>query len=125
MADWKAKLPMRFSSLKLIDVSVEGVHGDTVIVDRPLTVSARIDPGKLAPEEIRVEMMIGQRSGQDFVRPPESVPLALTDRSGDGILTFSADYIVKQNGLYSYGVRVIPRHQDLAEKLETGLILWG
>lgn len=125
MADWKAKLPMRFSSLKLIDVSVEGIHGDTVIVDQPLTVSARIDPGKLDPGEILVEMVIGHRNGHDFIRQPESVHLVLTDRSGEGILTFSADYIVKQNGLYSYGVRVIPRHKDLAAKLETGLILWG
>ncbi|MEI7638583.1 MAG: hypothetical protein WCJ37_14840, partial [Syntrophus sp. (in: bacteria)] len=94
-------------------------------VDQPLTVSARIDPGKLDPGEILVEMVIGHRDGNDFIRQPESVPLALADRSGDGILTFSADYIVKQNGLYSYGVRVIPRHKDLAAKLETGLILWG
>jgi hypothetical protein len=33
--------------------------------------------------------------------------------------------MVKENGLYSYGIRVIPRHRDLASKLETGLILWG
>lgn len=125
LADWKSKLPMRFSSLRLIDVSIEGIHGDTVIVDQPLTVSARIDPGKLAPEEILVEMMIGHRNGHDFVRQPESVPLKLVGASPDGILTFSTDYIVQQNGLYSYGIRVVPRHNDLASKLETGLILWG
>ncbi len=125
LADWKAKLPMRFSSLKLIDVSVEGIHGDTVLVDQPLTVSARIDPGKMAPGEILVEMMIGHRNGRDFIRAPESVTLPLAGASPEGILTFSTNYIVKENGLYSYGIRVIPRHEQLEAKLETGLILWG
>jgi len=125
LADWKAKLPMRFSSLKLIDVSVEGIHGDTVLVDQPLRVSARVDPGKLTPEEILVEMVIGHRNGRDFIRQPDSVTLELADTSPEGILTFATDYMVKENGLYSYGIRVIPRHRDLASKLETGLILWG
>jgi len=125
LAEWKSKVPMRFSSLKLIDVSVEGIHGDTVIVDQPLRVSARIDPGKLAPEEILVEMVIGHRNGHDFIRRPETVPLELSGESAEGILNFAAEYIVKENGMYSYGIRVIPRHPDLASKLETGLILWG
>jgi len=125
LADWKGKLPMRFSSLNLIDVSVEGIHGDTVMVDQPLKISARIDPGKLAPEEIRVEIMIGRRNGHDFVRPPDCVPLKIAGRSPEGVLTFSTEYIVRENGLYNYGLRVIPRHEHLASKLETGLILWG
>ncbi|MDI9570672.1 MAG: alpha-glucan family phosphorylase [Pseudomonadota bacterium] len=125
LADWKGKLPMRFSSLRLVDVSVEGIHGDTIMVDQPLKVSARIDPGKLAPEEILVEIMIGRRNGHDFVQPPECVPLEIVGRSPEGILTFSTDYVVRENGLYNYGLRVIPRHESLASKLETGLILWG
>ena len=52
MADWKLKVPMRFSSIKLIDVSFEGIHGDTINVGEPFTVKLRIDPGKLNPDEL-------------------------------------------------------------------------
>jgi len=125
IADWKYKIPMRFSSVKLIDVIVEGIHGDTVNVDQPLTVSVRIDPGKLSEEEIYVEMIIGQRDNSGFTGTPESVPLKRASVAPSGMVTYMAEYLVRQNGTYSYGIRVMPYNRLLSSKLETGLILWG
>ena len=125
VADWKYKIPIRFSSLKLLEVIVDGIHGDTVIVERPLTVSVRIDPGKLAEMEIYVEMVIGQRGPGGFIGEPESVPLERVSRAPDGVITYSAVYHVRQNGSYHYGIRVIPFHRHLASKMESGLVLWG
>jgi len=125
LADWKRKLPMRFSSLRLIDVIVEGIHGDAINLDQPVVVNTRIDPGALGPEEILVELMIGRATGGEFIEAPECVPLKVSEKGEDGILTFSTQYELKQNGLYSYGIRVIPYHKSLAFKQETGLVLWG
>jgi phosphorylase/glycogen(starch) synthase len=125
LADWKRKLPMRFSSLRLLDVSIEGIRGDTILVERPLTVAVRIDPGKLEPEEVLAELVIGKKEGSGFADPPESVPLQITGRAADGVLTFSVSYTVLQNGAYSYGIRVLPYHPHLAAKQETGLVYWG
>ena len=61
LADWRRKIPMRFSSLRILDASIEGIHGDTVLVDQPLIISARVDPGNVEPEEILVELIIGRR----------------------------------------------------------------
>jgi phosphorylase/glycogen(starch) synthase len=125
LADWKRKLPMRFSSLRLLDVSIEGIRGDTILVERPLTVAVRIAPGKLEPEEVLAELVIGKKEGSGFADPPESVPLQITGRAADGVLTFSVSYTVLQNGAYSYGIRVLPYHPHLAAKQETGLVYWG
>jgi phosphorylase/glycogen(starch) synthase len=125
LADWKRKIPMRFSSLKLLDVSIEGIHGDTVLVEQPLQVNARIDPGKMEPDEILVELLIGRKDGYDFNGVPDCAPLKVADRTSDGVLTFSVEYIVKQNGPYYYGIRILPYHKRLASKQETGLILWA
>ncbi len=124
LADWKRKIPMRFSSLKLLDVAVEGIHGDTITIGQPLIIKARVDPGKLEPAEIRVELMIGKESGHGFADIPECVPLELVGTS-EGILTFSVQYILKQNGTHAYGIRVLPYHKNLSSKNEPGLILWG
>ena len=125
LADWKLKIPMRFSSLRLLDASIEGIHGDTVFVDQPLTVSARIDAGKMEPDEILVELVIGRKDGYEFAESPDCVPLKLANKTLDGVLTYSAEYIVKQNGRHIYGIRVLPYHKNLAAKQETGLILWA
>jgi phosphorylase/glycogen(starch) synthase len=125
LADWRRKIPMRFSSLRLLDASIEGIHGDTVLVDQPLIISARVDPGKVEPEEILVELIIGRRDGYEFADSPDCIPLSVAKKGSDGILTYSAEYIVKNNGPYSYGIRVLPRHKNLAAKHATGLILWA
>jgi phosphorylase/glycogen(starch) synthase len=125
IADWKLKIPMRFSSLKFLNVSVEGIHGDTMIVEQPLMINASIDPGKLEPDEILVELVIGKVEGQRFVGDLACVPLEITHTSEDGILTFSVEYKVKQNGTYNYGVRVVPYNRRLPYKHEAGMILWG
>ncbi len=125
LADWKRKLPMRFSSLRLIEVSVEGVRGDTILVEKPLTVTVRIDPGKMEPEELLVELIIGKRDGHGFVGQPECIPLAITDRRNRKGITFSVSYTVRQNGSYAYGIRALPHHPHLATKQETGLVYWG
>jgi hypothetical protein len=46
-----------------------------IFAERPLDVSVRIDPGKLEPEELLVELMIGQKDGSGFAEPPECVSL--------------------------------------------------
>jgi phosphorylase/glycogen(starch) synthase len=125
LADWKRKVPIRFSSLRLLDVSIDGVRGDTILVEQPLTVTIRIDPGKMAPEEILVEMLIGKRDGSGFVDEPERVPLTLSGQTRDGVLTFSVSYTVRQNGAYAYGIRTLPHHGHLATKQEPGLVYWG
>ena len=125
LADWKRKLPMRFSSLHLIDVSVDGVHGETIIVEKPLAISIRIDPGKMEPEELLVELVIGKKEGVGFAEPPECIPLTVASRAADGVVTFAVSYTVRKNGAYAYGIRVLPDHPHLAAKQETGLVYWG
>jgi phosphorylase/glycogen(starch) synthase len=125
LADWKRKLPMRFSSLRLLDVSIEGIRGDTILVESPLTVTVRIDPGKLEPEEVLAELVIGRKGGSGFADPPDCIPLKIVGREANGVLTFSVSYTVMQNGAYAYGIRALPYHPHLVAKQETGLVSWG
>ena len=94
-------------------------------MERPLTVTVRIDPGKLEPEEVLAELVIGRKGSSGFVDPPECIPLRITGREANGVLTFSVSYTVQQNGAYAYGIRALPYHPHLAAKQETNLVSWG
>jgi len=124
LSDWKMKVPLRFSSLRLVDVSFEGIHGDSIPVGEPFTVKVRVDPGKMERDEILVELVIGKVEKQDFLREPENIPLECSG-SEDGILTYSCRHSVQESGSYSYGVRAIPYKKDLMKKQELCLVLWG
>jgi phosphorylase/glycogen(starch) synthase len=124
LADWKRKIPSRFSSLRLLDISLKGTLGDSILLNKPFTVVVRIDPGKLDPEELLVELLVGKSDGRDFVTSPDVVSLTAT-RDSKGTLSFSAEHVVRENGQYAYGVRVMPWNKNLDWKQEAGLVLWG
>jgi phosphorylase/glycogen(starch) synthase len=125
LAEWKSTLPLRFASLRMIDFSVEGFHGDMIHVSEPLEVTVHIDSGKMNPEEIFVEMIIGKRGKNGALTDVECVPLDLRDKTDPAHLTFTVEYTVRSNGPYAYGVRVMPYHPRLSSKVEPGLVFWG
>jgi hypothetical protein len=125
LAEWKSTLPMRFASLRMIDFTVEGFHGDMIHVDEPLAVTVHIDAGKMNPEEIFVEIIIGKKGKDGLLTDMECVPLALKDASDPALLKFFVEYKVLSNGPYSYGVRVMPYHPRLSSKVEPGIVFWG
>jgi len=57
--------------------------------------------------------------------PPLCLPFKAAERASDGILTFQIEYVVRKNGSYFYGIRVLPYRESLTDKQETGLVLWG
>ncbi len=124
LADWKLKIPIRFSSLRLKDIRVEGATGDSIALGQPLTIKVRIEPGKLTLPEILVQLVIGPTDGHDFTAKPDVITLkGLADNRG--ALIFSGTHELAQNGRYTYGIRVLPQTDGLDNPLETGLVLWG
>lgn len=124
LADWKRKIPIRFSSLRLKDIRVEGLLGDSIAIGQPLTVKVRIDPGKLTLTEILVQLVIGPTNGEDFLRPADVVTLKGAPDSR-GALIFTGTHELQENGRYAYGIRVAPHHEGLEKALDSGLVLWG
>lgn len=124
LADWKRKIPGRFSSLRLKDIRVEGVTGDSIAIGQPLTVRVRIDPGKLTLPEILVQLVIGPTDGRDFIGPPEVIALTGAPDS-PGTLVFTGSHELAENGRFTYGIRVVPQTEALEDPLESGLVLWG
>lgn len=124
LADWTVKLPVRFSSLRLLDAAFDGIHGDTLLVGKPFRVDVRIDPGTMTAEEILPQLVIGKTERQEFVSDPECIPLRLTKRD-NGILTFSCAYEVQESGSYAYGIRIIPHNANLTSPQDLKLVLWG
>ncbi len=126
LADWKRKVPMRFSSLKILEVAVEGLYGEEMQVGQSIIVNVRVAPGKMEREEIFVELMIGPvGGGGEFLNDPEKIHLETVAAEQDGVLKFSTAYVIKQNGAYAYGIRVVPFHRDLPYNYDSGLMIWG
>ncbi|SDF18228.1 alpha-glucan family phosphorylase [Desulfovibrio legallii] len=127
LAAWKADLATRFGTVKVEEIIVSGVENNTMFCGEPVSVRLHMHLGSMKPEEILVQLVIGQAlSNGNFTSKPEVLRLEQrhADHGDDG-MNYAASYIPAHSGHYRYGIRILPVHPALASPLETGLILWA
>lgn len=127
IAKWEQDLPARFGTLKLLEITLTGADGNTMICGEPLNVKLRLHLGQMRKDEILVQLVIGRTySNGNFRGVPEHLRLESrpSANGGDDMIYF-ATYIPKRNGPYRFGIRVMPVHEGLSNPMETGMVLWG
>ncbi|MCK9230608.1 MAG: alpha-glucan family phosphorylase [Syntrophales bacterium] len=126
LADWKQKIPFRFSRDHIRWYKVSGFTGDRLNVGETFRVEAGVSPGKLSEEEVRVELVIMEAREQDVLTRQDVVVMTKTDADeAEGTLVFAGEYRAEKAGTFVYGIRIIPVHPDLFSYQETGLVHWA
>jgi alpha-glucan phosphorylases len=127
LAAWQSDLPARFGTVKVDELTISGVENNTMICGEPVSVQLRMHLGEMKPQEILVQLVIGQALINGSFRDKPEI-LRLEPRSGengqDG-MRYTASYIPSFSGHYRYGVRIMPVHPAQASPLETDNILWA
>ncbi|MDD5476395.1 MAG: alpha-glucan family phosphorylase, partial [Syntrophales bacterium] len=126
LAEWKQKIPLRFSRDHIRWYKVRGFTGDRLNVGDSFHVEAGVYLGKLAEDEVRVELVI-MESGEKAVSTwQEAVTMNKTavDESEETII-YSGEYRTDKAGTFVYGIRIIPVHPDLFCYQEPGLVHWA
>jgi len=119
VGEWKRKLPSRFTSLALGEVRVSGLHGSVLNINNTMMVSATVQPGKMRPNEITVEIVVQDTGGAVSV-----FPMSLKKNRGPHLL-FEGVFQPPRTGQFRYGVRVVPHHQDLVTQFDPAMVCWG
>ncbi len=129
LAAWNAEIASRFASVKVGDIRVDGIDGDSLTCGLPLGVQIDINLGSMATKELLVQLVIGPATpaGDDFAGYPEVVRLTPSRMKAgdDGVITFKGTYVANRNGRYVYGFRVLPITEGLESPISTGLVIWA
>jgi starch phosphorylase len=120
VAAWKAKVRQAWGgvSLRRIDTPRRQMtFGESMLIQ----VAANLNG--LAPEDVRVELLIGRASqvGQD--KELQAIPMQPVGWE-DGHCTFQLELMPELCGRLLYRVRVYPYHELLTHPFETGLMVW-
>ena len=127
LANWQNSLPSRFCTLKVDELAISGIEGNTMTCGEPVSVQLRMHLGEMQAEEILVQLVIGRALPNGSFREKPEI-LRLEPRSGakdQNDMRYVASYIPSFSGHYRYGVRIMPVHPAQASPLETDLILWA
>jgi glycogen phosphorylase len=122
LARWKERLHAVWGQLR-IDAIDTNIDEEVSVGDR-LPIKVCINPGEIPLSEIAVDIYFGVLDSRGTIRGGEIVPLEpLKDPDSAG--HFSGELECRFCGRHGFMLRVMPRHPELGNVYDPGLILWG
>ncbi len=123
LAHWKERVRQAWGAVRVLRVEV--ALPEETLVGTEFEVKAWIETGPLAPADLSVQVYMGKlRERRDIVEP-EAIEMIPGDGDPAGGRVFSVRIPCKTSGTQGLTVRVLPRHEDLGQVHETGLIAWA
>ena len=135
LANWKNRLRQEWNSVKIEDVEVqvhngknfEPLNGSTgaLEVGAELQITARVGLGRLNPDDVSVQIYHGivdswGNINQGCIKQMTNETAAKKENTH----LFSGTIKCSRSGKCGFALRVLPKHEDLAEPYEPGLVVW-
>jgi starch phosphorylase len=133
---WKASTRTGWSDLQFADVQIQTTqekpyaswngHKPELMVGGELKINAMVRMGRLKPTDICVQIYHGQVDSAGRVEDGHITDMQYVENSlnPDGIATFAGGLPCHISGQHGFSLRIVPRHEDLVETYESGMILW-
>ncbi len=124
LAGWRRDLARGWRQIRVVGVESNG-H-DPMHVGTDLHVKVRVELGGLKPDDVEVQLFHGLVDSLGEIPQPHTVPMSHNGRPESGSTwLFTGAIPCSASGQHGYAVRVLPRHGDLANSFEPGLVTWG
>jgi len=134
-SNWKSNFKKAWPEFAVKDVVMEvgdGNGNETLNSKQPqlkigskLSIKALVKLGKVSPNDVSVELYHGLVDNWENIKNGSAVRMDYERNSEqDGEHWFVGSMPCRKTGQHGVAVRVLPRHADLANPYEMGLILW-
>jgi starch phosphorylase len=125
LAAWKQRVKAAWPQVRVEHVESSGV-ADAPEVGSVLSVRAFVALGDLAPDDVEVQLVHGLVDNLGEVPNPRTVVMSHNGAARDGgAWVYRGTIPCRTSGHHGFAVRVLPKHPDLANPFEPGLITWG
>ena len=123
LSQWRRKLMREWSQIRVEAVDADGK--DAMRVGAELEVQARVNLGNLTPDDVAVQLFHGIIDNADNIPEPSTAMMATNGEHSGATWLFKGKIRCQSSGHYGYSVRVLPRHANLGNAFEPGLVCWG
>jgi starch phosphorylase len=122
LAAWKARVVKQWPNIKITQVQAD--KPEEVVVGAGITVHAWLSLGELTPDDVDVQLYQGAVDAKGDLAWPKTIPMNYV-KTQDGLHEFVGIISCQASGLHGYTVHVLPKHDNLNNPYEMGLILWA
>jgi starch phosphorylase len=124
LAAWRRSLHRGWPQVRVLNV--ESAGADPMHVGGELCVKAKVVLGPLSPDDVQVQLFHGLVDSMGEIPRPNIVLMSADGKGADGAgWHFQGAIPCHSSGQHGYTVRILPRHTDLANPFEPGLVCWG
>lgn len=134
-SQWKADIRESWPQCEVKDVTMRVLEGDVseemnprqpqLKVGSQLAVRALIKLGSISPDDVSVELYHGPVDTWGNIREGDAVRMDFEKPADEqGEHWFTGSMPCKKTGQHGVAVRILPKHTDLVNPHELGLILW-
>ncbi len=123
LATWKDRLRSHWHEVRVAEVQAPGAQ--VLKVGDALQLAARVHLGPVPPEDVAVEAYYGALTPDGEIEHGQAARLSFARNAGDGHHWFEGAVPCKASGRNGYAIRVVPCHEDLADRYDQGLVVWG
>jgi starch phosphorylase len=123
LARWRRGLQQGWPQVRVEGVESNGV--DPMRVGGELEVKARVNLGGLSPEDVEVQLFHGVVDSFGDIPNPGTVTMSHNGAHDGNTWQFRGTIPCRSSGQHGFAVRVLPRHRNLSNPFEPGLVTWG
>ncbi len=134
---WKQDIKNAWSGISVKDVQMISDTSDSDIqnelnpkerqlkVGTQLSIKSLINLGRINPNDVSVELYYGPVDNWENIQEGCAVPMTFDQPANqNGEYWFTGSMECKATGQHGVAVRILPKHPDLVNPYEMGLILW-
>jgi starch phosphorylase len=123
LARWRQRLVAGWPQVRVENVESNGA--DPLHVGSDMHVNARVNLGNLSPNDVEVQLFHGGVDSLGEIPKPEAVPMVADGKRDGSTWIYQGAFPCQASGQHGFAVRVLPKHADLANLFEPGLVCWG
>jgi starch phosphorylase len=122
LAAWVRRLRDTWDTLEIISVRADIAGNERVGAKVPIEAIIRL--GRLAPEDVSVEIYYSQLDEDGCSRRGRAIEMQVSEKRDDGAWSYRAVVPCNESGQHGLSVRVIPSRMRVSNPIKLGLVKW-
>jgi alpha-glucan phosphorylase-like protein len=124
IAKWKKQIALSWNDVKVISFRHPDISGESVTLGGAYETEVVLDLNRLLPGEIGVEVVIRNFGpGEQCKNQTCSIELKL-HRTQNGTAIYTGTITPVKPGVFEYGIRIFPKHENLPHRQDFALVKW-
>ena len=124
LASWKFKMIRNWDGIEVVDVILPNPVNQVLNLGEMFVAELKLNLGDIAPDDIMIEMISGQKVNDNMVEPQSIRELRLTEVEGN-LAHFAIEVETAHAGVFDFAFRITPKNPLLPHRMDFNLVKWA